>query len=125
MRVGEMSETDLLARVFPRLPAYGGTVVGPGDDAAVIAATGHPLVITTDVLVQDRHFRLGWGTGADLGWRAAMQNLADVAAMGAVPTTIVVGLVLPPQVRSEERRVGREGRASEWGAGGRVRVGAW
>ena len=96
--MGEMSETDLLARIFPRLPAYGGTVVGPGDDAAVIAATGYPLVITTDVLVQDRHFRLGWGTGADLGWRAAMQNLADVAAMGAVPTTVVVGLVLPPQV---------------------------
>ena len=98
MRVGEVSETDLLARIFPRLPHYAGTLVGPGDDAAVLAPTGEATVVTTDVLVQDRHFRPGWGTGTDLGWRAAMQNLADVAAMGAVPTTIVVALVLPPQL---------------------------
>lgn len=98
MLVGQVSETDLLARIFPRLPPYAGTLVGPGDDAAVLKSPDAPVVVTTDVLVQDRHFRLNWGTGVDLGWRAAMQNLADIAAMGAVPTTIVVGLVLPEHV---------------------------
>ncbi|MGC0142207.1 thiamine-phosphate kinase [Pseudactinotalea sp. Z1732] len=98
MRVGEISETDLLARIIPRLPRGRTTLVGPGDDAAVLAGSAAPQVVTTDVLVQDRHFRLGWGTGADLGWRAAMQNLADVAAMGAVPNSLVMALVLPGHV---------------------------
>ncbi|UFU01988.1 thiamine-phosphate kinase [Ruania suaedae] len=94
-RVQDLTEDELLARVVPRLPAGTGRVVGPGDDAAVVLAPDGRFVVTTDVLVQDRHFRLGWGTGADVGWRAVMQNLADVAAMGARPTAIVTSLVLP------------------------------
>lgn len=93
-----MSEAALLARILPRLPRGATTIIGPGDDAAVLAPPTAPMVVTTDVLVQDRHFRLDWGTGADVGWRAAMQNLADVAAMGAEPTSIVVALVLPAEV---------------------------
>lgn len=101
MRVGDLSEADLLARIIPRLPRGAATLLGPGDDAAVLAPTDAPMVVTTDVLVQDRHFRLDWGTSTDLGWRAAMQNLADVAAMGAVPTSIVVALVLTEDLAAE------------------------
>ena len=54
------------------------------------------VAVSTDVLVQDRHFRLSWSTAADIGHRVAGANLADVAAMGAMPTCLVVGLVLPP-----------------------------
>lgn len=97
-RVGDVGEEALLAQVFPLLPAGAATLLGPGDDAAVLAAPDGRVVVTTDVLVEDRHFRRGWGTGTDLGWRAAMQNLADIAAMGARPTAIVVGLVLPGDV---------------------------
>ena len=96
LTVADLSETDLLARFTPRLPRGGNTKVGPGDDAAVVTAHEGEFVVTTDVLVQDRHFRLGWGTAADLGWRAAMQNLADVAAMGARPTGVTLALVMPP-----------------------------
>ena len=53
------------------------------------------MVVSTDVLVEGRHFRREWSTGADVGWRAAMQNLADIAAMGARPTALVVALVCP------------------------------
>lgn len=95
MRVGAISEEELLAIIIPRLPRGRDVLVGPGDDAAVLAVPGRRMVVTTDVLVQGRHFDLRWGTGADLGYRAAMQNLADVAAMGARPTSIVVALVLP------------------------------
>lgn len=96
-RVGDLSETDLIARFAPLLPRGRETVVGSGDDAAVLRAPDARVVVTTDVLVVDHHFRLEWGGAADVGHRAAAQNLADVAAMGARPTGMVVALVLPPQ----------------------------
>lgn len=96
-RVGDLDETELIARFAPLLPFGSQTLVGPGDDAAVLAAPDARMVVTTDVLVVDHHFRLEWGGAADVGWRAAAQNLADVAAMGARATGIVVALVLPPE----------------------------
>ncbi|WP_233571871.1 thiamine-phosphate kinase, partial [Cellulomonas triticagri] len=93
--VADLTEGELLARIFPLLPAGGATLVGPGDDAAVLDAPDGRYVVSTDVLVQDRHFRLAWSEGEDVGWRAAMQNLADAAAMGARPTALVVSLVMP------------------------------
>jgi len=93
--VADLSEDGLLARIFPHLPAGDRTLLGPGDDAAVLAAPDGRFVVSTDVLVEGRHFRRAWSTGEDVGWRAAMQNLADVAAMGARPTAIVVSLVVP------------------------------
>ncbi|MGN8246066.1 thiamine-phosphate kinase [Cellulomonas soli] len=93
--VRDVSEDGLLARIFPHLPVGPGTSVPPGDDAAVVAAPDGRVVVTTDVLVEDRHFRLRWSSGEDVGHRAAVQNLADVAAMGARPTSLVVALVVP------------------------------
>ncbi|QZN86631.1 thiamine-phosphate kinase [Cellulomonas sp. C5510] len=93
--VADLSEDGLLARVLPHLPAGDRTLLGPGDDAAVLAAPDGRFVVSTDVLVEDRHFRRRWSSGEDVGWRAAMQNLADVAAMGARPTALVVSLVVP------------------------------
>ena len=94
-RVADLDEEALLALVFPLLPKGGDTALGPGDDAAVVAAPDGRVVISTDLLVAGRHFRPEWSTAADVGWRAAMANLADIAAMGARPTAVVVGLVLP------------------------------
>ncbi|PRZ43492.1 thiamine-phosphate kinase [Antricoccus suffuscus] len=56
------------------------------------------VVVTTDVLVEGRHFRRDWGSGEDTGRRAAAANLADIVAMGAVPTGIVVGLACPAEL---------------------------
>lgn len=94
MRVADISEEELLARITPLLPRGHATLLGPGDDAAVVAAEG-AFVVTTDVLVAGRHFRDDWTSGADVGWRAVAANVADVAAMGAVPTALVTALVLP------------------------------
>jgi thiamine-monophosphate kinase len=70
-------------------------MLGPGDDAAIIGAPDGRVVVSTDLLLEGRHFRRDWSTGYDVGRKAAAQNLADVAAMGAGPTSLVVGLGLP------------------------------
>jgi thiamine-monophosphate kinase len=93
--LGSVGEQGVLARIFPRLPAAASTVLGPGDDAAVIAAPDGRVVITTDMMIHGPDFRLAWSTANDLGWKAAASNLADVAAMGAVPTALVVALAAP------------------------------
>lgn len=94
--VADLAEQDLLDRIFPHLPVGSRTLVPPGDDAAVVTAPDGRYVVTCDVLVEDVHFRRRWSSGEDVGRRAAMQNLADVAAMGARPVALVVGLVTPP-----------------------------
>ena len=96
--LAEIGEDGLLARIFPELPRGTRTILGPGDDAAIVSAEDGRVVVSTDVLVEGRHFRRDWSSGADVGWRAAMQNLADIAAMGASPSSLVVALVLPPSV---------------------------
>lgn len=97
-RLRDVGEAGLLRELFPRLPAAAATRLGPGDDAAVVAAPDGRVVVTTDMLVEGRDFRRDWSRAYDVGWKAAMQNLADVAAMGAVPTCLVVGLAAPPDL---------------------------
>lgn len=93
--VGEMGEFGLIAAISERMPGSAAVLLGPGDDAAVVAAPDGQVVATTDVLVEGHHFRRDWSTAADVGHRAAAANLADIAAMGAVPTALLVGLGLP------------------------------
>ncbi len=93
--LGELGESAVLARIFPRLPQSSVTLVGPGDDAAVLAASDGRFVVTTDMMIHGPDFRLAWSTAHDLGWKAAASNLADVAAMGAMPTALVVALAAP------------------------------
>ncbi len=94
-----MGEFGLIARIAARLPQAADILLGPGDDAAVIAAPDGRVVATTDLLVDEVHFRRGWSTAYDVGRKAAAQNLADVAAMGARPTALLVGLAAPADLR--------------------------
>jgi thiamine-monophosphate kinase len=94
MEVHEIGEAGLLKLIFPYcLP---GTV---GDDAAVLSFAGENLVVTTDVLVDRVHFSDRTTSAQDVGWRSAAANLSDLAAMGAVPLGITVGLGLPPDTQ--------------------------
>jgi thiamine-monophosphate kinase len=61
----------------------------------VLKAPDSRVVASMDVLVEDLHFRREWSTATDVGGKAAAQNLADIAAMGAVPTALLVGLGAP------------------------------
>ena len=85
-RVGDLSEEELLAVITPLLPRGPQTPVGTGDDCAVLSFPDSRTAVSTDVLVEGRHFRTDWSTGRDVGARAAAQNLADAAAMGARPS---------------------------------------
>lgn len=93
--VGELGEFGLIHELTSRLTTTPAVRIGPGDDAAVISAPDRRVVASTDVLVEGRHFRRDWSTAYDVGRKSAAQNLADIAAMGAVPTALLLGLVLP------------------------------
>lgn len=68
--------------------------LGIGDDAAVL--TGDPpILVTLDVLIDDVHFRRSTSSLRDIGHKAVAVNLSDLAAMGAVPVAVFIGLVLP------------------------------
>lgn len=70
-------------------------ILGMGDDAAILAAADGRAVVSIDLLVEGRHFRRDWATAIDIGRRAAAASLADIAAMGATTTGLVVGLAMP------------------------------
>ena len=97
--VGEVGEIALVERILAAAGTQQNTrvPVGPGDDAAVLACSDGRVVVTTDMLVEGRHFRRDWSDAADVGHKAAAENLADIAAMGAVPTALVVALALPAE----------------------------
>ncbi|MFK0241384.1 thiamine-phosphate kinase [Microbacterium sp. NPDC090281] len=98
-RLGDVSEGRILQAILTRTPAASHALIGPGDDAAVIATPSGSVVATTDTLVHGPDFRLAWSSGYDLGWKAAAVNLADVAAMGARPTALLVALAVPRDLR--------------------------
>ncbi|KHK97481.1 thiamine-monophosphate kinase [Microbacterium mangrovi] len=92
--VGELSEGQVLEAILRQI-GPSSAEVGPGDDAAVLPAPGERIVATVDTLVHGPDFRLAWSGGYDLGWKSAAVNLADVAAMGARPTALLVALAMP------------------------------
>lgn len=97
--VAEIGEFAMVAAITARLGTTPAVLLGPGDDAAVLACPDGRVVATTDVLIEDRHFRRAWSSAYDIGRKAAAQNLADVVAVGAWPTALLVGLAVPGDLR--------------------------
>jgi len=93
--VADVGEFGLIAELTARFEQGEKVYVGPGDDAAVLRAPKGHIVVSTDLLVENRHFRRDWASATDVGHRAAAQNLADVNAMGGRTTGLTLGLALP------------------------------
>ena len=89
-----LSEFDLIAQYFKR-DRPGNAVLGIGDDCALLApAPGRQLAISTDMLVEGRHFFRG-ADARKLGHKCLAVNLSDLAAMGARPHAFTLALALP------------------------------
>jgi len=73
-------------------------VVGPGDDAAVVRPGRRALLLTTDTLIENVHFRAGWVSPAALGRRAFRVSVSDLAAMGGGPTFALLAIEAPPRL---------------------------
>lgn len=99
--LAELGEFAVIDRFTAGRDFGAGTLLGPGDDAAVVSAPGGSVVVTTDMLVEGRHFRLDWSTPGDIGRKAIAQNAADVAAMGATTTSFVVAMGAPATTRAD------------------------
>jgi thiamine-monophosphate kinase len=135
MTVTQVGEFGLIARITARLASAQGpapgkakkrrtpVLLGPGDDAAVVAAPDGRVVVSTDVLVDGRHFRRDWAGPVDIGRRAAAANLADIAAMGARPTALVVALGMPTDLETAWVEGLADGLAAEAGSVGAAVVG--
>src|SRR3954469_25614204 len=90
-----VGEFGVIARVLAQAGSARAADLGPGDDAAVLRAPDARVVATADGLLGGRPFRSDWSSAEDVGHKAAAANLADVAAMGAVPTALLVGVACP------------------------------
>jgi thiamine-monophosphate kinase len=94
--LGEVGEDGLLSVIFPLLPGGPGVLLGPGDDTALLATPGGSVLATTDAMVRGRDWLDQWSSGADVGVKTVAQNIADIAAMGGVPTGLLVTLIADP-----------------------------
>ena len=93
--VADLGEWGIIAALRARMPAGPLTSVGIGDDAAVVGAPSASVVAAVDMLIEGRHFLLDWSSAYDIGVKAAARSLADIAAMGAVNTALLVALAAP------------------------------
>ena len=99
--IGDAGEFGLIDALTPLFEQGEHVLVGPGDDAAVLRVrTGH-VVVSTDLMVEGRHFRRDWASAEDVGRRAAAQNLSDINAMGGRATSLTVGLAAPADLPVE------------------------
>ncbi|MFY9916169.1 MAG: AIR synthase related protein, partial [Nocardioidaceae bacterium] len=126
--LGDIGEFGLVNALVERFDTATDSrvVVGPGDDAAVIAlgaASGGQVVASLDMLVQSRHFRLDWSSATDVGHKAAAENLSDINAMGGRATCLLVGLAAPAELEAQWALDFADGLAAEAARVGAVVVG--
>jgi len=95
--LADVGEDGLLSMILPVLPGGAGVLIGPGDDTALLRTPGGSVLATTDAMVRGRDWLDEWSTGADVGAKTVAQNIADIAAMGGVPSGLLVTLIADPR----------------------------
>nr|WP_090339436.1 thiamine-phosphate kinase [Mycolicibacterium malmesburyense]CRL67758.1 thiamine-monophosphate kinase [Mycolicibacterium malmesburyense] len=118
--LAQLGEFAVIERLVAGRRQPDAVAVGPGDDAAVLFAPDGRMVVSTDMLVAGRHFRLDWSTPNEVGRKSIAQNAADIEAMGARPAAFVVAFGAPsdtPAVQVLQLADGMWQEAGSMGAG--------
>ena len=118
--LGRLGEFALIDRLVTGRRQPTTTALGPGDDAAVVVAGDGRVLVSTDMLVEDRHFRLDWSTPQQVGRKAIAQNAADIEAMGGRATAFVVAFGAPADTPAGQVRALADGM---WEEAGRIGAG--
>jgi len=120
VKLSELGEFGFIDRIRESVPSSRDVKVGIGDDcAATVVPSGHLLLTTNDLLIEGVHFRREWTDIRLLGRKSVSVNISDIAAMGGTPTTLFLGLGIPPGLPVEELQLFMEGfleAATEHGA---------
>ena len=93
--IGDIGEFGLIDQLRAHIGDNRHVLLGPGDDAAHISTNDGSFVVSTDLLIEGRHFRRDWSSAHDVGRKAAASNLSDINAMGGVATALTVGFGAP------------------------------
>lgn len=102
MRIAELGEFGLIDRLNRDLIAVPEEVIcGIGDDAAVLPAQQKDLLFTTDMLVEEVHFSLNFSTLYQIGWKAMVSSVSDIAAMGGRPSNATISMAIPRGIEVE------------------------
>lgn len=101
MKIEDLGEFGLLKALGLGGGAFPAGWTGPGDDAAVLALEAGTLLFTTDVLLEDVHFRTTTTSARDLGYKSVAVNVSDVAAMGGTPLAFTLTVSLPGETSLE------------------------
>ena len=96
MKLGDLGEFGLIARIATRVENVPGVITGIGDDAAVTNLTpGMQILTSTDMLLEDVHFRRAWHDPYRLGRKSLAVSISDIAAMGGIPRWALLSIALP------------------------------
>ncbi|KQX75319.1 MULTISPECIES: thiamine-phosphate kinase [Aeromicrobium] len=99
--IGELGEFGLIDQVRAQIGDNRHVLLGPGDDAAHVSTNDGTFVVSTDLLIEGRHFRRDWSSAHEVGRKAAASNLSDINAMGGVATAMTVGFGAPADLPAE------------------------
>lgn len=97
--LAKLGEFGLISRIADQVSAHGSVITGIGDDAAVTALSpGMQLLTSTDMLLEDVHFRRAWHDPCRLGRKSLAVSISDIAAMGGIPRWALLSLAVPPML---------------------------
>ena len=102
MKLSRLGEFALIEKIRRTTPSGRGVLLGIGDDAAWVESKSGSILITSDLLLQDVHFKLQWTSLFALGHKALAVNLSDIAAMGGKPAYVILALGIPPDFSSNQ-----------------------
>lgn len=121
--LADLGEFGIIDRLTSAVVRSDAVLVGPGDDAALLAVSDSRVLVSTDMLVEGRHFRLDWSSPHDVGRKAIAQNAADIEAMGARPCGFVVAFGAPADTSAHQVADLFDGMRTEAARGGGAVVG--